>query len=144
MSFPGEQTVTIAAAVLLDGVGRMLVVKKRGSPYFMQPGGKIEEAETPIAALVRELAEEVSLALPDDVAPLGVFSAPAANEPETTVVAHIFSARTDREPRIGREIEAMAWLDPAAPGDIVLAPLTRNHMLPLARRLATQFAGEVR
>jgi len=136
--------VTIAAAVLLDDDGRMLVVKKRGSPFFMQPGGKIEPGESPIEAVARELAEEVSLDLPPDAASHGVFSAPAANEPDTTVVAHIFSARTNRQPRIGREIEAMAWLDPDAPGSIELAQLTRDHMLPLARRLAAPFAGELR
>ncbi len=32
------------------------------------------------------------------------------------------------------EIEAMMWFDPAAPADIPLAPLTRDHVLPLASR----------
>ena len=32
------------------------------------------------------------------------------------------------------EIEAMVWIDPAAPADIALAPLTRDHVLPLASR----------
>lgn len=32
------------------------------------------------------------------------------------------------------EIEAMMWVDPAAPADIALAPLTRDHVLPLASR----------
>jgi hypothetical protein len=32
------------------------------------------------------------------------------------------------------EIEAMMWIDPAAPADIPLAPLTRDHVLPLASR----------
>jgi len=33
-----------------------------------------------------------------------------------------------------REIDAMIWIDPAAPPDILLAPLTRDHVLPLACR----------
>jgi len=37
------------------------------------------------------------------------------------------------------EIEAMVWIDPAAPADIPLAPLTRDHVLPLASR--TRVAG---
>ena len=32
------------------------------------------------------------------------------------------------------EIDAMVWVDPAAPPDIPLAPLTRDHVLPLAAR----------
>jgi 8-oxo-dGTP diphosphatase len=30
------------------------------------------------------------------------------------------------------EIDAMVWIDPAAPLDIPLAPLTRDQILPLA------------
>ena len=144
MPAEGTRELHIAAAVLLDEQRRMLVVKKCGSPYFMQPGGKIEPDESPIEAVRRELGEEVSLDFPADAASHGVFSAPAANEPDTTVVAHIFSARTDHQPQIGREIEAMAWIDPSAPGNIALAPLTRDHMLPLAKRLVAEFAGELR
>ena len=139
-----RKEIRIAAAVLLDDRGRMLVVRKHGTSHFMQPGGKIEPGETPIEALERELAEEVSLPLSAAAQPQGIFSAPAANEPETSVVAHIFSARVEQAPRIGREIDSMAWLDPSAPGEIVLAPLTRDHMLPLAIRLAANLAGELR
>jgi hypothetical protein len=32
----------------------------------------------------------------------------------------------------GREIDEMIWIDPAAPPDVDLAPLTRDHVLPLA------------
>ena len=32
------------------------------------------------------------------------------------------------------EIEVMVWIDPAAPASIPLAPLTRDHVLPLASR----------
>ena len=31
-----------------------------------------------------------------------------------------------------REIDETIWIDPAAPPDIPLAPLTRDHVLPLA------------
>jgi hypothetical protein len=33
-----------------------------------------------------------------------------------------------------REIDAMIWVDPAMPSDLHLAPLTRDHILPLACR----------
>lgn len=130
------KTVTIAAAIVLDAAGRMLVVRKRGTSVFMQPGGKLEPGEAPVAALVRELREEVQLEA-SQPQPLGIFSAPAANEPEATVVAHAFAVHTREPPRIAAEIEAAAWIDPAAPGEISLAPLTRDHMLALAKSLRT-------
>lgn len=139
----GLREIRIAAAVVLDADGRMLLVKKRGSPFFMQPGGKIEAGETPVVALRRELAEEVSLDL-SDVSAEGVFSAPAANEPGASVVAHVFSARTNRAPHISAEIDALHWLDLADPAALPLAPLTRDHMVPLARQLAAKPGGELR
>jgi len=131
------ETVTIAAAIVLDAAGRMLVVRKRGTTAFMQPGGKIEPGEAPAAALARELREEVQLAAGEPVA-LGVFSAPAANEPGTTVVAHAFAVTASEAPRIAAEIEEAAWVDPLAPGEISLAPLTRDHMLALAQSLRSR------
>ena len=74
--------IRIAAALLIDPQGRTLLVRKRGTQAFMQPGGKIDEGETPVAALVRELHEELGLHIdPAQAIPLGQFSAPAANEP---------------------------------------------------------------
>ena len=127
-------TITIAAAIVLDAAGRMLVVRKRGTTAFMQPGGKLEPGEAPAAALARELREEVRLEAGGAV-PLGVFSAPAANEPEAMVVAHAFAVTANAAPRLAAEIEEAAWVDPAAPGEIHLAPLTRDHMLALAQSL---------
>ncbi|MEM9477678.1 MAG: hypothetical protein AAGA71_20510 [Pseudomonadota bacterium] len=37
------KTLHIAVAVVLDEAGRMLLVRKRGTEAFMQPGGKIEQ-----------------------------------------------------------------------------------------------------
>ena len=48
----------IAAAIIDDGLGKILLVRKSGTAAFMQPGGKIGENETPLAALRRELLED--------------------------------------------------------------------------------------
>lgn len=53
----------IAAAVMMDDKGRLLLVRKKGTAYFMQPGGKIEPEEDPHSALIRELREELSIEL---------------------------------------------------------------------------------
>ena len=51
----------IAAAVVSDLDGRLLLVRKQGTAFFMQPGGKIDLGETALAALCRELKEELGL-----------------------------------------------------------------------------------
>lgn len=124
--------IAIVAAVVLDDDGRLLVVRKRGTTAFMQPGGKIEPGETPVESLAREVREELGVGIVD-VRDLGHHRAPAANEPGYTVDADLFSVRLDGEPRVGAEIEEMRWIDPGAPGGIELAPLTLGAVLDWVR-----------
>ncbi|MEE6164207.1 MULTISPECIES: NUDIX hydrolase [unclassified Mycolicibacterium] len=124
----------IVAAVVLDERRQVLVVRKRGTSSFMQPGGKIEPGEQPLAALGREVDEELGARFdPAAAQPLGRYAAIAANEPGHTVDAHLYLVKLDREPCPAAEIEEMAWIDPHDPGDIELAPLTRQTVLALAR-----------
>jgi 8-oxo-dGTP diphosphatase len=50
-------TIRIVAALIRDDAGRVLLVRKRGTTAFMQPGGKRDAGEDDIAALSREVAE---------------------------------------------------------------------------------------
>jgi 8-oxo-dGTP diphosphatase len=52
-----------AGALLLDGDGRVLLVEPTYKPSWEIPGGGIEPDETPYAACVRELGEELGLPL---------------------------------------------------------------------------------
>lgn len=125
--------IRIAAALILDGQGRTLLVRKRGTAEFMQAGGKIEPGETPLDALRRELAEELGLAI-GQAAYLGRFAAPAAHQPGCVVVAELFRLDHAGEVTAAAEIAEVRWVLPAAAGGLPLAPLTRDHVLPLARR----------
>ncbi len=130
---PPERVVRIVAAILLDGKGRTLVVRKRGTEAFMQPGGKPADGESSLAALSREIEEELGCRLEAAAfRPLGRFRAPAANEPGWTVDADLFAAELRSEIRAGGEIEEAVWIDPEAGDALILAPLTRHHALPLA------------
>jgi 8-oxo-dGTP diphosphatase len=123
--------VAIVAAVVRDAQGRFLLVRKRGTQAFMQPGGKREAGEDDLAALARELAEELACGIvPGSARALGRFRAPAANEHGREVVADLWEVALDGEPRPSAEIDALIWFDPAAPDNVVLAPLTRDHVLP--------------
>ena len=122
--------IRIAAAIIADQDGRILLVKKRDTKFFMQPGGKLHQGETAPDALARELNEELGCTLVQTEF-LGVFSAPAANEPLHTVEALLFSARITGHIQAASEIEEIAWVEPSLPRDLPLAPLTRDHVLPL-------------
>ena len=122
----------IAVAIITNAQGRMLVVRKRGTGAFMQPGGKIEPDELPVAALVRELWEELGLRVyPDACAPVGRLSAPAAFEADVVVEAEAFRVATDESPVPQAEIEEIAWVDAENSAGLPLAQLTRERILPL-------------
>lgn len=127
-------TLRIAAALLIGSDGQTLLVRKRGTLAFMQPGGKIDAGEQPRQALARELHEELGLRIdPQAAVYLGQFSAPAANEPGFTVHAELFQITVDVAVTPAAEIEEVRWIDPAGDGDLLLAPLTRDLILPFYR-----------
>ncbi|CAI9119959.1 NUDIX hydrolase [Brytella acorum] len=137
MRVPASQVniIRIACAMICNERGEMLVVRKRGTSAFMQPGGKIEPGEAANVALARELIEEIAVvADAAEMAFLGCFSAPAVNEPGWTVEAQLFAVPYTGVPVACAEIEAIRWVDPVAAGDLVLAPLTRDAVLPLCVR----------
>ena len=126
-------TIKIVAALICDDAGRVLLVRKRGTTAFMQPGGKRDPGEDDTAALAREIAEELGCSVVRaSIRPLGEFNAIAANEPGFRVQACLYGVDVTGDITPGREIDATIWIDPAAPPDIILAPLTREHVLPLA------------
>lgn len=123
---PDVPVIRVAAAVILDARGRMLVVRKRSTAAFMQPGGKINPGESAVAALRREIVEELGVEVaPSSVQPLGRHVAVAAHEPGHAVESDSFLVSLVGEPNAAAEIEEIAWLDPANPGDLELAPLTK-------------------
>ncbi|MCJ8204240.1 NUDIX domain-containing protein [Pseudomonas sp. RGM2987] len=129
-----DSLIRIAAALLIGPDGRTLLVRKRGTRAFMQPGGKIEPDERPLQALVRELEEELGLLIePAQARYLGTFSAPAANEPGFVVQAEVFLVTVDGAVSPAAEIEEVRWIDPAGDGDLFLAPLTGEVILPFYR-----------
>jgi 8-oxo-dGTP diphosphatase len=126
--------IRIVAAVVLDDRNHVLVVRKRGTTAFMQPGGKIEPGETPVQALRREIREELGAGVVEEsIRSLGHHDAAAANEPGHRVAADLFLVSLDDRPQPGAEIVEMAWVDPHAPGDIELAPLTVGAVLEFVR-----------
>ena len=130
------KVIRIAAALLIGADGRTLLVRKRGTQAFMQPGGKIDAGETAPVALARELHEELGLRIePDQAAFLGEFSAMAANEPGFEVNCQLYRLDVDQDVVPAAEIQEVVWIDAGSVEHLHLAPLTRDSILPLYRTL---------
>lgn len=128
--------IEVVAALIVDGAGRMLLVRKRGTNRFMQAGGKPDPGESSRRALVREVAEELSLDV-DEAAlvPLGRFETAAANEAGHLVRAEVFRLRLDAQPVAAAEIEEARWCTEAE------ALALGDHLAPLARILLAHMRG---
>lgn len=129
-------TIHVCAAIILDPDQRLLMVRKRGTEAFLQPGGKPESGETALQTIARELAEELLLELPlERFVPLGRFTEQAANEPGHQVIADAFTVRLSsveaQAAVASAEIEEARWLTVEEALTVPLAPLSREHFLPL-------------
>lgn len=133
-----NKTINIASAIITDALGRCLLVRKRGTSHFIQPGGKIEPGEQPAVALSRELYEELGLRTEAaQFSYVGKFTDVAVNEPGREVVAEIYYLSTERSDfQPAAEIEEIYWYSPDDSRHVLLAPLTENHLLPLVKTLS--------
>lgn len=130
--------IKISAAIIVDPEGRTLLVRKADTRFFMQPGGKIDDNENAIEALKRELLEELELTIcSDELRPLGRFEAVAANETGHQVVADLFLLNQAFLPQPGNEIAEAIWIKPEAALELELAPLTRDHVMPILESIKT-------
>jgi 8-oxo-dGTP diphosphatase len=123
--------IEVVGAVIRDPNGLLLTVRKTGTHRFMLPGGKREPGEDDLAALRRELTEELGVSLCSATA-LGRFEAAAANEPHALVRSHAYLVEIEGRIAAQAEIEEIRWIDLMAP-DIALAPLLEAQILPVLR-----------
>lgn len=124
----------LSAAMIIDGNDRLLLVRKRNTVKFMLPGGKIDQGESAIEALVRELQEEIDLNIQkSDATFIQEYEAAAANEPDYRIQSQLFQvmlpANIIIEPQA--EIEEIVWLAPNHIPALQFAPLVEEKILPL-------------
>ncbi|MGB0660496.1 MAG: 8-oxo-dGTP diphosphatase MutT [Mangrovicoccus sp.] len=127
--------VLVAAVVLVDPDGRVLLCQrpegKSMAGLWEFPGGKIEPGETPEAALIRELHEELGIGTWQScLAPLSFAS---HGYPDFHLLMPVFVCRKWEGQPIGREGQALKWVRarelrdfPMPPADIPLIPVIRD------------------
>jgi 8-oxo-dGTP diphosphatase len=128
----------VVAAALVDKAGRVLMQRRpdgrEHAGLWEFPGGKLEPGEGPVAALLRELDEELAIGVAArDCLPLGF----AASEGEggRSVVLLLYGCRSWSGEAISQDGAMLAWCEPVALMDLPMPPLD----VPLAR-IALDFA----
>ena len=126
--------VLVAACVLIDGQDRVLISQRpEGKPLaglWEFPGGKLEDGETPEHALVRELKEELGIAIAKpDLEPLTFSSFPY---PDFHLFMPIYACWRWLGKASAKEGQALAWVDPVALRDYAMPPADEplNGLLP--------------
>ncbi|MBB5916461.1 8-oxo-dGTP pyrophosphatase MutT (NUDIX family) [Nocardia transvalensis] len=98
---------TVAWVLIEDG--RILCARPRGKDVFFIPGGKREGAETDLQTLLREIDEELTVALiPETVAHVGTYEAELPGAAAVVRMA-CYTAEYAGTIEPSSEIEEIAW-----------------------------------
>ncbi len=132
----------VVACVLVNDVGEVLLCERpAGKPwagYWEFPGGKLEAAETPEAALVRELTEELAITVaPGDLTPLTFVSYPY---PNFHLLMPLYLCRRWQGAVTAAEGQRLRW---AKPDDMATLPLlpADEPVRPLLQRALSNGAA---
>jgi 8-oxo-dGTP diphosphatase len=129
--------VLVAAAALIDPDGRVLLAQrpegKSMAGLWEFPGGKVEPDETPEAALIRELHEELGInTWKSCLAPL-TFASHAYES--FHLLMPLFVCRRWEGIATPREGQTLAWVNPdrlrdypMPPADVPLIPILRDWL----------------
>src|SRR5436309_8817804 len=116
---PVYRSVLVAAVALIDPDGRVLLAERPAGKHLAGlwefPGGKVHPGETPEAALIRELDEELGI---DVVAScLAPFTFASHAYPEFHLLMPLYVCRKWSGIAMAREGQQLKWVHPARLGD---------------------------
>jgi 8-oxo-dGTP diphosphatase len=121
---PSSTILLVVACALIDASGQVLVQKrpagKSMAGLWEFPGGKIEIGESPEAALVRELREELGLIVEAAaLTPLGFASDGLGDK---ALILLLFQCRDWQGQALPLEAEALAWVKPSVLNTMAMPP----------------------
>ncbi|MBV9992412.1 MAG: (deoxy)nucleoside triphosphate pyrophosphohydrolase [Alphaproteobacteria bacterium] len=130
-----SRVVLVVACALIDADGRVLIaqrpMQKAMGGLWEFPGGKVEAGETPEASLIRELAEELGIAVKE--ACLAPFTFASHAYPDFHLMMPLYVCRRWEGTPRPCEHTALKWVMPKdlskwpmPPADLPLIPMLRD------------------
>jgi 8-oxo-dGTP diphosphatase len=117
----------VAACALIDSDGRVLIAQRAASKdmagLWEFPGGKVENAESPEQALIRELHEELGIAVKEDC--LAPFAFASHAYPEYHLLMPLYVCRRWEGTPCAIEHQALKWVYPAKLNTFAMPPADR-------------------
>lgn len=127
---------TVVAAVIRDPTGRILISRRPEHRHmgglWEFPGGKVGDGESPPTALVRELYEELGIA----VAVGSPITFAVHEEPGLRILLLFYDARITAGTAVAREGQIVRWVEPRE--------LPSQPMPPADAELVARLAAERR
>lgn len=128
-------TVLVVNAIITRDEREVLVLQKRGTDYWSFPGGKVEAGETELAALEREVREELS-GTRLDMGSRSFFGYANGISPTSKTPVFVRAYRFDALGEIGKpsaEIRAAEWVSRKNRSTYNLSPITAHFFDELSR-----------
>lgn len=125
-----------AAGILIKD-RKLLMLKSKQYHLYLSPGGKIEAGETPEQALIRELAEEVSIKVQEaDLSFFAKLQTVTDLDPNRKIFLDVFLVNNwVGEIVAANEIEAICWVNSSNQHDYQLGSIFAHQVMPRLQEL---------
>ena len=124
MADAAKPIVLVAAVALIDPDGRVLLAQRPPGKYLAGmwefPGGKVQSGETPEAALIRELDEELGISTHESC--LAPFTFASYGYPEFHLLMPLYVCRKWDGIVTAREGQSLKWVRPTQLSDYSMPP----------------------
>ena len=125
--------INVAAGILLDGNGRVLITERTGNRSFAGlwefPGGKLKDGEKSVAALHRELNEELGI----EVLEQSFYMSIEHDYPDRSVSIDFYLVGQWQKKPAGKDGQALKWISPVELSEEMLLPADGPVLAALKR-----------